>query len=179
VGRPPPEYPCRIVREDGSPCAAGEAGEIQFKGEFNMLGYFNRPEATAAAFTADGWLRSGDIGYFRADGNLVFVARMSEMFKSGGFNVYPREIEEVIEQHPSVALAGVVDVKDPLFGEVGEAHVLLRPGCAATAAEILDFCRARLANYKVPKRVILRDELPMLPVGKVDKALLRRQAANG
>jgi acyl-CoA synthetase (AMP-forming)/AMP-acid ligase II len=179
VGRPAPEYPCRIVREDGSPCAVGEAGEIQFKGEFNMLGYFNRPEATAAAFTADGWLRSGDVGYFRQDGNLVFVARMSEMFKSGGFNVYPREIEEVIEQHPAVALAGVIDVKDALFGEVGEAHVLLRPGCRATGAEIIDFCRARLANYKVPKRVVLRDELPMLPVGKIDKALLRRQAANG
>jgi acyl-CoA synthetase (AMP-forming)/AMP-acid ligase II len=179
VGRPAPEYPCRIVRDDGSPCAVGEPGEIQFRGEFNMLGYFNRPEATLAAFTADGWLRSGDIGFFREDGNLVFVARMSEMFKSGGFNVYPREIEDVIEQHPAVALAGVIAVPDPLYREVGQAYVLLKPGHAVTGEEIAGFCRSKLANYKAPKRVLICDELPMLPVGKIDKAQLRRQAANG
>ncbi|MFV3076927.1 class I adenylate-forming enzyme family protein [Niveispirillum fermenti] len=179
VGRPCPEYPCRIVDEDGNTVPPGEQGEIQFKGDYVMLGYFNRPEATRDAFTPDGWLRSGDIGWFRPDGNLVFVSRKSEMFKSGGFNVYPREIEDVIEAHPDVALAGVIGVPDPLFREVGEAHVLRRPGSALTADEIAAWCRERLANYKVPKRFHVRDSLPMLPVGKIDKPALKREAANG
>ena len=178
VGRPPAEYPCRIVSDDGSPCAPGEQGEIQFKGDFVMLGYFNRPEATREAFTEDGWLRSGDLGYWRPDGNLVFVARKSEMFKSGGFNVYPREIEDVIEAHPAVALAGVIGVPDPLYREVGEAYVLRRPDVALEADEIARWCRDRLANYKVPKRFVVCDSLPMLPVGKIDKAQLKRQSAS-
>jgi acyl-CoA synthetase (AMP-forming)/AMP-acid ligase II len=124
-------------------------------------------------------LRSGDIGSFRGDGSLIFVGRMSEMFKSGGFNVYPREIEDAIEQHPEVALAGVIGVPDPLYREVGEAHVMLKPGSKATIEELTSFCKERLANYKVPKRFFIKSELPMLPVGKVDKALLKRQAANG
>lgn len=179
VGRPCPEYACRIADDDGNPVPAGQQGEIQFKGDYVMLGYFNRPDATRDAFTADGWLRSGDIGWFRPDGNLVFVARKSEMFKSGGFNVYPREIEDVIETHPGVALAGVIGVPDPLFREVGEAYVLRRPGTDLTAEEVASWCRERLANYKVPKRFHVRDSLPMLPVGKIDKPALKREAANG
>lgn len=177
VGRPAPEYSCRIVRDDGTPCADGEEGEFQFRGDFVMLGYFNRPEESRAAFTDDGWLRSGDLGYRRADGNLVFAARKSEMFKSGGFNVYPREIEDVIETHPDVALAGVIGVPDPLYREVGEAYILRRAGSPLDAGAVSQWCRERLANYKVPKRFFVRDELPMLPVGKIDKARLKREAA--
>lgn len=176
VGRPPKEYPCRIVKPEGAVCAIGEPGEIQFKGEFNMLGYYNKPDATRDAFTADGWLRSGDIGYWRADGNIVLIGRMSEMFKSGGFNVYPREIEDVIVAHPAVALAAVIGVPDPLYQEVGEAYVLANPGAKVTAEELAAYCKERLANYKVPKRFFVRNELPMLPVGKIDKPLLKRQA---
>lgn len=176
VGRPAPEYPCRIVTAEGRECGVGEPGEIQFKGEFNMLGYYNKPDATRDAFTADGWLRSGDIGYWRADGNITLVGRMSEMFKSGGFNVYPREIEDVIVAHPAVALAAVIGVPDPLYQEVGEAYVLANPGAKVTADELAAYCKERLANYKVPKRFFVRDELPMLPVGKIDKPLLKRQA---
>jgi acyl-CoA synthetase (AMP-forming)/AMP-acid ligase II len=128
VGRPAPEFPCRVVADDGRLCAPGEAGEIQFKGDFVMLGYHGRPQATREAFTADGWLRSGDLGSLDAEGQLRFIARRSEMFKSGGYNVYPREIEAVLEQLPGVALAAVIGVPDPLYQEVGEAHVLCAAG---------------------------------------------------
>jgi acyl-CoA synthetase (AMP-forming)/AMP-acid ligase II len=175
VGRPPAEFPCRVARPDGEVCDPNEAGEIQVRGDFVMLGYFNRPEATRDAFTADGWLKSGDVGYFRPDGALVFTGRLSEMFKSGGFNVYPREIEDVLAQHPAVALVAVIGVSDPLYGEVGEAYVQLAQG--ADADDLAAFCKARLADYKVPKRFFLRDVLPVLPVGKIDKPLLKREAA--
>ncbi len=176
VGRPPAEYACRIVSADGGECAVGMPGEIQFKGPVNMLGYYNRPQETRAAFTRDGWLRSGDIGYWTEGGNITLVGRMSEMFKSGGFNVYPREIEDVIEAHPAVALTAVIGVPDPLFQEVGEAYVVLNTGHKATEAGLMEHCKERLANYKVPKRFFIRTELPMLPVGKIDKPLLKRQA---
>lgn len=176
VGRPAPEFPCRIVDAQGQPCAAGVPGEIQFKGDFVMLGYHGRPEATRAAFTDDGWLRSGDIGSLDAQGRLRFISRLSEMFKSGGYNVYPREIEAVLEQIPGVQLAAVVGVPDPLFQEVGEAWVLCAPGSTLAEAELEHHCRTHLANYKVPKRFHRCRELPMLPVGKVDKVALRRRA---
>jgi fatty-acyl-CoA synthase len=178
VGRPPPEYPCRIVTESGVECAVGEAGEIQFKGEFNMLGYLNDPQATHGAFTDDGWLRTGDICYRRGDGNIVLVGRKSDMFKSGGFNVYPREIEQILEQHAAVAMAAVIGVPDRLYQEVGEAHVVLNPGHNITSRELREFCRQRLADYKIPKRFIVQAALPMLPVGKVDKAGLRHQVCS-
>jgi acyl-CoA synthetase (AMP-forming)/AMP-acid ligase II len=178
VGRPPPEYPCRIVNESGAECAVDEHGEIQFKGEFNMLGYLNDPQATRAAFTSDGWLRSGDICYWRADGNVVFVGRKSDMFKSGGFNVYPREIEQVIEEHAGVALVAVIGVADALYQEVGEAHVVLNPGHSIALEDLRQFCRQRLADYKVPKRFCVHASLPMLPVGKVDKRALKHRRDN-
>lgn len=176
VGRPPPEFEVRVVDTDGKPQGVAEPGELQIRSDVNMLGYYQRPDATQAAFTADGWLRTGDLGYRRDDGNLVLVGRLSEMFKSGGFNVYPREIEEAIESHPAVALAAVFGVPDPLFQEVGEAWVLLTSGGGVDAVALASHCREQLANYKVPKRFFLCSELPMLPVGKIDKARLKRDA---
>ena len=177
VGRPAPEFPCRIVADDGRTCAPGEAGEIQFQGDFVMLGYYLRPQATREAFTADGWLRSGDLGSLDAQGQLRFIARKSEMFKSGGYNVYPREIEAVLEQFPGVTLAAVIGVPDALYQEVGVAYVLGAAGATLSVTELDAFCRGRLANYKIPKRFHLCNELPMLPVGKVDKVALRSRAA--
>lgn len=139
-----------------------------------MLGYWRQPEATRAAFTDDGWLRTGDVGYFRPDGNITLVGRRAEMFKSGGFNVYPREVELALETHPGVALAAVIGEPDPLFTEVGRAFVECTAGVRLEAAELKQHVRERLANYKVPKIIQFVAAMPVLPNGKVDKQALRR-----
>jgi len=152
----------------------GESGEVQVRGDWIMAGYWNRPEATAEAIDAEGWLHTGDLVVMRPDGCLSIVGRMSEMFKTGGYNAYPREIEMCLEEHPAVRIAAVVGVPDPVFDEVGHAFVVAEPGTDADA--IRDHCRERLANYKVPKVVHLRDVLPMLAVGKIDKKSLKAEA---
>jgi acyl-CoA synthetase (AMP-forming)/AMP-acid ligase II len=176
IGRPVPEGEVRVIKEDGSVCEPGESGEIQVRAEFCMSGYFRRDEATKAAFTSDNWMKTGDLATLRPDGNLSFSGRMSEMFKSGGYNVYPREIEMALEAHPDVALVAVVAKKDPIYDEVGFAYVIPQVGKEVDAAELSQWARTRLANYKVPKRFIIRQELPLLPVGKVDKVRLRQMA---
>ncbi len=180
VGKPDVRFPCRIVDDAGNACGVGEEGELQFEGDYLMLGYWERPEATRDSFTADGWLRTGDLGHWREDGNIVIVGRRSEMFKSGGYNVYPREVELVLEEHEGVAMAAVIAVPDDLYQEVGHAWVLETPGAEVDVVQLREHCRAKLANYKIPKRIHVAAELPMLPVGKVDKkALAARHAATG
>ena len=142
-----------------------------------MNGYFNQPEATREAFTADGWFRSGDIAVEREDGNWSLVGRLKEMFKSGGFNVYPREVEIAIEAHPAVAMVAVIGVPDPRWYEVGHAFVQPAPGAAIAAPALDAWCRERLANYKVPKAFEVVAELPRLPIGKIDKQTLGRELA--
>jgi acyl-CoA synthetase (AMP-forming)/AMP-acid ligase II len=176
VGTPDPHYEVRVARPDGTTAADGEAGEIQIRGSCMMVGYWNRPEATAATIDKDGWLHSGDVGLRRPDGNFQLVGRMSDMFKSGGFNVYPREIEMMLESHPAVAMAAVIGVPDGLYGEVGHAYLLLRDGAEPGEGDLANWCKERLANFKVPKRFHLRQKLPMLPVGKIDKVALRKEA---
>jgi len=178
VGRPHPGYEVRVVREDGETCAAGEEGEIQVRGDFLMLGYFNRPEATAETLDREGWLHTGDMACAREDGNLRLVGRKSQMFKSGGYNVYPREVEIVLESHPAVAMAAVVGVPDPLYQEVGHAFVLPRGDAEPSEDELRSYLRGRLANYKVPKRLFVRRELPMLPVGKIDRVRLTAEVVS-
>lgn len=161
----------------GAPVAIGQPGEIQVRGPYVMSGYFRNPEATKAAFTSDGFLRTGDLGLAREDGNVVFVGRLKEMFKSGGYNVYPVEVEQAICEHPAAALAAVVPVEHPTFQEVGHAFVELAPGATVQAENLKDFLRARIANYKVPKTFTIEQELPKLPNGKIDKVTLRARAA--
>ena len=179
IGRPSPHMPCRIVNEAGKACTVGEQGELQFKGDYLLLEYLNRPEATRAVYTDDGWLHTGDLGYWREDGTISLVGRISDMFKSGGYNVYPREIENLIESHPSVEMAAVVAVPDSRYQEVGAAFVVLGSNQSAISAEELKlYCRDNLANYKVPKTIRIVSELPVLPVGKVDKVSLKKQAVS-
>lgn len=140
-----------------------------------MLGYHNRPDATCETFTDDGFFRTGDIAKQRADGNLELVGRKKEMFKSGGYNVYPREIEVCLEQHPAVALAAVIGMPDATYHEVGYAFVLSEKNVMVDANELEQWCRARLANYKIPKRIVIADDLPLLAVGKIDKTALRER----
>ena len=175
IGRPNPHMPCRIMNSDGQPCEVGEHGELQFKGDYLLLEYLNRPEATREVYTADGWLHTGDLGYWRDDGTISLVGRLSEMFKSGGYNVYPREIEDVLESHPAIEMAAVVSVPDDRYQEVGAAFYITSDD-TVDKLELKSYCKARLANYKVPKYFSLVHELPLLPIGKVDKVHLRKLA---
>ena len=158
-----------------SAVAPGETGEILVKHPGLLLEYFENPEATAEAYTRDGFFKTGDVGFLRPDGNMCLVARTKEIYKSGGYNTYPREIELALEDHPAVRLAAVVPVAHPVFDEVGVAYVELSDS-AVTEDDLIAWCRERLANYKVPKRVIQVDALPLLPVGKVNKMSLRERA---
>lgn len=171
VGHPRPGVEVRLVDDQGHPVPVGHPGEIQVRSRGNFLGYWQRPDATAAAFTADSFFRTGDLGEQRSDGRIRLIGRLKEMYKSGGYNVYPREVETVIETHPGVASAAVVSIPDPLWQEVGVAYVVPRE--SITTQQIEQYCRDRLANYKLPKHIVLVAELPLLPIGKVDKRTLR------
>lgn len=171
VGRPRPGIDMRLVDQHGDLLGHGQPGEIQVRSPGNFLGYWQQPDATAAAFTADGFFRTGDLGELRPDGRIRLIGRLREMYKSGGYNVYPREVEAVIEAHPAVATAAVVSIADPLWQEVGVAYVV--PRKSITTQQVEQFCRERLANYKVPKHIIVTADLPLLPIGKVDKNTLR------
>jgi acyl-CoA synthetase (AMP-forming)/AMP-acid ligase II len=176
VGQPAAPGLVRIVAEDGTPAPPGEPGEVQISGDCLMSGYFRRPEQTAETFTA-GWLRTGDLGMIDETGALRLVGRLKEMFKSGGYNVYPREIETVLEEHPAVSAAAVIAMPDPVWQEIGWAFLIA--DSEAREEDIAAFARARLANFKVPKRFILRPELPLLPIGKIDKRALQEAARAG
>lgn len=176
IGRPDHDNEYRVVDADGTPVRENGIGEVQIRGPGVMLGYFNNPEATAAAFTADGWFRTGDQVQSLPDGNWRFVGRVVEMFKSGGYNVYPREVELALEEHPGVAAAAVVPVADPRYDEVGWAFVIPAAGADMDEAALRAFAGERLANYKVPKAFLIRETLPLLPIGKVDKRALREEA---
>lgn len=176
VGAPDPRFEVRIARPDGTSVEAGEEGEIQVRGDHIMIEYWRRPEATAETIDIQGWLHTEDVALLRPDGNYTIRGRLSEMFKSGGENVYPREVEGAIEAHKAVALAAVFGVPDPLYGEVGRAYVIREPGSDPSEVELLAFCRQHLVNFKVPKSIIIRDMLPFLPIGKVDKVELRKEA---
>jgi len=172
VGRPTALYKCRLRGDDGELITgAGIEGELEIRGAPTFLGYWERPEVTGQAFTPDGWYKTGDLFQRLADGRLRISGRKSEMFKSGGYNVYPREIEQLLEAQPGVHEAAIVGVADPLWGEIGIAFVVAEP--AIDAAELAQACRAALANYKVPKHIEMVAELPRLPIGKVDKVRLR------
>ena len=176
VGQVNPDADVRIVDEDGRDVVDGEEGEVLYRHPSQFLGYFNNPEATAATITDDGFVRTGDVAIRRPDGNLVLVGRRSDMYKSGGLNVYPREVELELESHPAVALAAIVSVPDEKYGEVGVAYVMREPGADVDAVQLHDWCRSRVAGYKVPKRFEVREALPLLPIGKVDKQTLKKEA---
>lgn len=174
IGRPLPRAEMRIGDATGQPLPLGTSGEIQVRGPYCMTGYFRRPEATAEAFTQDGYLRTGDLGVEREDGNFAFVGRLKEMYKSGGYNIYPVEIELALAQHPSVDMAAVLPVPHPMFQEVGHAFVATNDA-ALTADDLRAHLKQLLANYKLPKTFTLEAALPLLPNYKVDKQALKRR----
>lgn len=173
VGHPVAPDRLRIAGDDGRALPQGTEGEVQLRGPHLFAGYLNAPQASAAALTPDGWLRTGDNGRLDAQGYLHLLGRRHEMFKSGGYNVYPREVEMVIESLPGVELCAVVSVPDAVWSEVGVAFVQGSETVDETA--LRQHCAAQLARYKVPKRFVLSRALPLLPIGKVDKQRLRAE----
>ena len=149
-----------------------ERGEIRVRGPQFTKSYRNRPEETANAIR-DGWLYTGDIGYFDDDGYMFVVDRKKEMILSGGFNIYPREVDEVLSNHPDTLEVATVGVKDDFRGEIVKACVVMKPGKTMTEEELIDYCKGQLADYKVPRVVEFYDALPKTGPGKIDKLKLR------
>lgn len=174
IGLPLPGVEMKIFDDNDNELPVGEIGEIVVRGENVMLGYHNQPEATADAMR-NGWYHTGDLGKVDEDGYFSIVDRKKDMLIVGGLNVYPREVEEVLYTHPAVADAAVIGAPDPLRGDQVVAVIVLKPGATATSQEIRDYCRKYLANYKVPRRVEFRQELPRSSTGKILKRLLRKE----
>jgi fatty-acyl-CoA synthase len=177
VGRAGPHVEVKIVDpETGLAVPRGEPGEFCTRGYSVMLGYWDEPEKTREAIDAAGWMRTGDLATMDAEGYCRIVGRIKDMVIRGGENVYPREIEEFLYGHPAVADVQVVGVPDPKYGEELCAWVVLREGAAASEEEIRDFCRGRLAHFKVPRYVVFADDFPMTVTGKVQKFKMRQDS---
>ncbi len=172
-GRAVPGNEVIVAGPDGQELPRGETGEILVRGQGVMLGYLDDPEATAEAIDADGWLHTGDVGTMDERGYLRITDRLKDMFISGGFNVYPAEVEKLLANHPAIAMASVVGVPDERMGELGKAFVVLRPGASASEAELVAWSRENMANYKVPRSFAFVDDLPRNAAGKVLKTELR------
>ncbi|MCS7211800.1 MAG: AMP-binding protein, partial [Chloroherpetonaceae bacterium] len=162
----------RLVDDEGNDVPQGSVGELIFSGDVVTPGYWRNPAETAKALK-DGWLYSGDLARQDEEGFFYVVDRKKNMYISGGENVYPAEVERLLHSHPCVAEAAVIGVPDEKWGEVGKAFVVLKPNASLTEAELLEFCKANLAKYKVPKYVVFLSSLPKNDIGKINrKALL-------
>ena len=180
VGLPLPDTDAKVVDpEDGHELPQGERGELIINGPQVMKGYYNHPEETANTLKRrdDGktWLYTGDIARMDADGYFEIVDRKKDMILVGGFNVYPREVEEVLFGHPAVQEAAVIGIPDPYSGEVVKAFVVSKSGVTITAEELTAYCRERLAGYKTPSQIVFTGQLPKSAVGKVLRTELRKQ----
>jgi len=169
VGLPVWGVQVKIIASGGAEAPQGEPGEVAIRGHNVMKGYFRRPEATAEVTDSHGWFRTGDVGTRDADGYLYIVDRKKDMIIRGGFNVYPRELEEVLLTHPGVSLAAVIGVPHPSHGEEVKAFIVRAPGAAITEAELIAWCKQTMAAYKYPRIVEFRDSLPMTATGKILK----------
>jgi long-chain acyl-CoA synthetase len=170
IGTPIDGVEMRLIDDNGQTVPDGEIGEIAIRGHNVMKSYWNKPEATAEAMT-DGWFKTGDMARVDDDGYFYIVDRKKELIIRGGYNVYPREVEEAMHEHPAVAEVAVVAMPHDSLGEEVGAAVALKPGASATPEELRDFVKERVAAYKYPRRVWLVDELPKGPTGKI----LRRE----
>lgn len=175
VGFPLPGVQLRVRGDDGSDLPAGEIGGIQVKGPNVFKGYWQMPEKTREEFTADGWFKTGDVGKVDARGYVTIVGRSKDLIISGGYNVYPAEIEGYLNEMPGVAESAVVGVPHPDFGEVGVAIVIPKPGASLQGEQLIASLKSQLANFKIPKRCYVVGELPRNTMGKVQKNLLREQ----
>jgi malonyl-CoA/methylmalonyl-CoA synthetase len=175
VGFPLPGVSLRVRDDKGQPLPAGEIGHIEVKGPNVFKGYWRMPEKTADDFTTDLWFKTGDVGKIGADGYVTIVGRSKDLIISGGYNVYPAEVEECINVMPGVAEAAVVGVRHADFGEAVVAVVVRKPGAVLDGSAIAAELKSKIANFKVPKAVFVVDDLPRNAMGKVQKNLLREQ----
>ncbi|MFQ5578599.1 MAG: AMP-binding protein, partial [Anaerolineae bacterium] len=176
VGIPTVGTDAKIVDAENPALELGpnQPGELLVKGPQVMKGYWNHPQETATAMT-DGWLHTGDIATMDRDGYFTIVDRKKDMILSAGYNIYPREVEEVLYKHPGVELAAVIGIPHNVRGERIVAYIKLKDGKTVTGAEIRQFCKERLADYKVPRKIVFRDELPISIAGKVLRRVLREE----
>ncbi|MEE8169487.1 MAG: AMP-binding protein, partial [Phycisphaerae bacterium] len=172
IGRPIPNVAVQVRDDDGAPAPTGGTGELWVRGPGVMQGYFNNPVETAAVKMPDGWLKTGDMGRVDDDGYVWITGRKKEMIIVGGENVYPREIENVLADHPAVAEAAAIGRQDATRGETVVAFVTCKQDASVSDVELREFCRGKLAGYKIPRRVIVRDDLPRGPTGKILKRKL-------
>ena len=166
----------KVVDDNSREVPVGEVGEIAIRGHNVMKGYYNKPEETAAAFRGTSWFHSGDLGRMDEDGFFYIVDRVKDMIIRGGFNIYPREIEEVLLSHPAISLVAVIGVPDDHYGEEVKALVILKPGQKASPEEIIEWSKEQMASYKYPRIVEIRESLPMTATGKILKKDLKAEA---
>lgn len=174
IGKPLEGAEVRVVLGDGKPAPAGEVGELWFRGLGVLRAYIgshNRQDT----FDGDGWLHTGDLGYVDSRDFVFLMGRQGDMYIQGGFNVYPAEIEKVIADHPDVLMVAGIGVPDPVLGEIGRYYVVPRDGSTLNEHDVIAFCQSRIADYKVPKQVVLRQSLPLTPAGKIRKSALRTE----
>lgn len=175
VGMPLPGVEVRVVHsETEEVIPIGEIGDVQLRGPNVFKGYWKQPDKTSASFSADGWFRTGDLGYLEADGYLTLCGRSKDLIISGGLNIYPPEVERVLMEHPAVSACAVIGCPDADWGEKVTAVVVLHQTESVTGDELMRFCREKLAPYKSPKSIVFRDELPRNAMGKVQKGQLRK-----
>ena len=172
VGKPVLNLEVKVVDDDGNEVPEGETGELLYKSDFVMKGYYGDKEKTDATIDKDGWLHSGDLGYMK-DGELYTIERKKECINTGGEKVFPLEVEEIILEHPAVENVVVIGVPDEDWGSTVRAVVIKKPGKEVTAQEIMDFCKGKMAGYKKPRSVVYADEFPISPVGKVLRQKIR------
>ena len=176
VGRPLFHIDVKLVDEAGAELDPDEVGHLLIRGPHVCAGYWNRPQETAQTIV-DGWLHTGDLARRDQEGNYYIVGRLKDMIKSGGENIYPAEVEDVMHSHPAIAEAALIPVPDPKWGEVGRAIVVLKPGAKLTQKDLLAWLREQMAHFKVPKSVVFANELPKTAANKVDKRQLIEQYA--
>ncbi|ACC73976.1 AMP-binding protein [Paraburkholderia phymatum] len=178
IGVPLPLLKARIasLESPSKEVTAREVGELQMKGPITMMGYYGRPEATLETIDADGWLHTGDLAYIDEEGFIFIVDRLKDMVITGGFNIYPAELERVLCEHPSIALAAVVGVPDDIKGELAKAFIVRKHGAEIRTEDVFEFCRQRLAAYKVPRLIEFVEDLPKTNSGKILRRELRKKA---
>jgi long-chain acyl-CoA synthetase len=173
IGRPLAATEMRVVSDQDEDVPTGERGEIIVRGHSVMKGYYKRPEATAEAMRG-GWFHTGDIAYIDSDGYYFIVDRKKDLIIRGGYNVYPRELEETLMTHPDVSLVAVIGVPHAALGQEVKAFVIRKPGATVTVEELTVWCKERMAAYKYPRVIVFRESLPMTATGKV----LKRELAD-
>lgn len=179
VGMPLPGTTVRIVNaETREVLPGGEIGELEIRGPNVFKGYWRQPDKTSASFSADGWFKTGDLGFRDSDGYITLCGRSKDLIISGGLNIYPPEVERVLMEHPAVNACAVIGCPDSEWGEKVTAVVVLNKGESATGEELIRFCREKLAPYKSPKSIVFRDDLPRNAMGKVQKAELRKDVCS-